>query len=66
MDKKQYSGLTDLEVEERTNSGLVNYNDMPKTKTVGKIIRDNFFNYFNFLNKSCTWNCCILIRIFKW
>ena len=50
MDKKQYSGLTDLEVEERTNSGLVNYNDMPKTKTVGKIIRDNFFNYFNFLN----------------
>lgn len=45
-----YEGLSDSEVADRVSKGLVNYDDAPKTKTVGKIIRDNFFNYFNFLN----------------
>lgn len=43
-------GLSDEQVEERINSNLVNYNDAPPTKTIGQIIRSNFFTYFNFLN----------------
>lgn len=48
--ENEYKGLTESEVNERISKDLVNYDDTPKTKTVGKIIRDNFFNYFNFLN----------------
>ena len=43
-------GLTEEQVKERIENNLVNYNDLPKTKTIGKIIKDNIFNYFNFLN----------------
>ena len=43
-------GLTSKEVETRIKKGLVNFNDAPKTKSIGEIIRDNFFTYFNFLN----------------
>ena len=43
-------GLTEEQVQERKNNGLINYNDLPKTKTIKKIITDNIFNYFNFLN----------------
>ncbi len=43
-------GLSSAEVKERYDKGLVNYDDTPKTKSIGKIIKDNFFNYFNFLN----------------
>ena len=43
-------GLTFEEVEKRINKGLINTDETPKTKTIGKIIIDNFFNYFNFLN----------------
>lgn len=43
-------GLTDKEVEKRIKKGLINYNDAPKTKSIGQIIRDNFFTYFNYLN----------------
>ncbi len=43
-------GLTSKEVESRIKKGLVNYNDVPKTKSIKEIIRDNFFTYFNFLN----------------
>ena len=44
------TGLTSKEIETRIKKGLVNYNDAPKTKTIGEIIKDNFFTYFNFLN----------------
>lgn len=44
------TGLTNKEVETRKQKGLVNFNDAPKTKSIGQIIRDNFFTYFNFLN----------------
>ncbi len=44
------TGLTKEQVEERKKDGLVNYNELPKTKTIRKIITDNIFNYFNFLN----------------
>ena len=45
MDKLK--GLTREEVEERKNKGLVNFNDAPKTKTIGQILADNIFTYFN-------------------
>ena len=43
-------GLSKTEVEERIREGKVNFDETPKTKTVKQIIKDNFFNYFNFLN----------------
>ncbi len=43
-------GLTSKEVEDRKKTGLCNYDSSPKTKTIGEIIRDNFFTYFNYLN----------------
>ena len=43
-------GLTNEEVKERIDKGLVNYDDAPKTKSVKQIIRDNCFTYFNYLN----------------
>lgn len=46
----EIKGLTHEEVEYRKNKGLSNYNDAPKTKTIGQIIKDNVFTYFNFLN----------------
>lgn len=43
-------GLTKEQVCERINDGLVNFDNQPKTKTIGQIIRGNLFTYFNFLN----------------
>ena len=43
-------GLTSKEVEEQLSLGL-NYTDVSvPTKTIKKIISDNFFTLFNFLN----------------
>ena len=43
-------GLTSNEVLKRINSNLVNYDNLPKTKTIKEIISTNVFTYFNFLN----------------
>ena len=43
-------GLKSEQVEERINNNLVNYDDAPPTKTIKKIIMDNFLTYFNFIN----------------
>ena len=43
-------GLTKEQVDQRIKDGLNNYNDGPKTKSIGEIIRDNVFTYFNYLN----------------
>ena len=43
-------GLSTEEVNKRVSENLVNYNDQPPTKSIGKILRDNFFTYFNFIN----------------
>lgn len=43
-------GLTNIEVEERKQKGLINYVDEPKTKTIKEIIKTNALTYFNFLN----------------
>ncbi|MCI8575237.1 MAG: HAD-IC family P-type ATPase [Bacilli bacterium] len=47
---KEECGLTHEQVKERIASGLVNFDDQPKTKTIKQIIASNFFTYFNFLN----------------
>ena len=43
-------GLSKEQVNNRINSGLVNFNDTLPTKSVKQIVKDNFFTYFNFLN----------------
>ncbi len=55
MDVKRFNptikeGLTKEQVIKRKEQGLINYDDLPKTKTIKQIIKDNFFTYFNFLN----------------
>lgn len=49
-DPNYKDGLSSLEVQERINNNLINYNDSPPTKTVKQIVKSNFFTYFNFLN----------------
>ena len=44
------TGLSTSEVEARISQNLVNYNDVPPTKTIKQIIISNFCTYFNFLN----------------
>lgn len=47
---KPSDGLTSVQVEERLKENL-NYTDVSvPTKTIGRIISDNFFTLFNFLN----------------
>lgn len=43
-------GLTDEEVKKRQEEGLVNYDTTVPTKSIKKILYDNFFTLFNFLN----------------
>ena len=43
-------GLTDLEVNERKNKNLVNYDTDIKTKSIKYIVISNVFTLFNFLN----------------
>ena len=48
MNEEYYKkGLTSSEVNERIEKNLVNYDDVPPTKTIPRILRDNFFTYFN-------------------
>ena len=44
------AGLNKEQVAERILNNLVNYNDVPPTKTIKQIIISNFCTYFNFLN----------------
>ena len=43
-------GLTKKEVQERIAKNQINYDTLPKTKTIKLIIKSNFFTYFNMLN----------------
>lgn len=43
-------GLTQNQVQERVAKGQVNKQSLPKSRSVGKIIHNNFFTLFNFLN----------------
>ena len=44
------TGLSSEEVQKRIEENLVNYVDIPPTKTIKQIIISNFCTYFNFLN----------------
>ena len=44
------TGLSSKEVQKRIEENLVNYVDVPPTKTIKQIIISNFCTYFNFLN----------------
>lgn len=55
MEKERYQvsylqGLSNEQVQKRMDAGLNNYDNQPTTKTISKIIKDNTFTYFNFLN----------------
>ena len=43
-------GLNEEQIKERILNNLVNFNDVPPTKTIKQIIISNFCTYFNFLN----------------
>lgn len=43
-------GLTNDQVKERQEKGLVNYDTTVPTKSIQKILQDNFFTLFNLLN----------------
>lgn len=43
-------GLTNKEIDERKNSGLVNISSIPKTKSIKQIITIHTFTLFNILN----------------
>lgn len=45
MNEEYYKkGLTSSEVNERIEKNLVNYDDVPPTKTIPRILRDNFLH----------------------
>lgn len=50
MDTKTYTGLSKEEVEQRKKQNLVNYDTSVPTKSIKRILFDNFFTLFNFLN----------------
>lgn len=43
-------GLTQVQVEERIAAGKVNVQSQSKTKTIGRIVKDNSLTLFNILN----------------
>ena len=47
---KQIEGLTKKEVEKRINSGKVNYDTTPKSKSTKQILLENTCTLFNFIN----------------
>lgn len=49
-DTKIIIGLTIEEVEERKRKNLVNYDTSVPTKSIKRILLENFFTLFNFLN----------------
>ena len=48
-DQLELQGLSDAQVQERIQKGLVNHTDSNTGMTVGQIIRSNTFTYFNFI-----------------
>ena len=44
------TGLSDVEVKERREKGLVNYDTTTPTKTIKRILFENFFTLFNIIN----------------
>lgn len=49
-EKDRIMGLTEEEVKQRQEAGQVNYDTTVPTKSIKKILYDNFFTLFNFIN----------------
>ncbi|GAD46887.1 hypothetical protein ANG6_1382 [Streptococcus anginosus T5] len=49
MSEQIYTGLSQQEVEERIQKGLVNKVTVSTEKTTWQIIQSNVFTYFNFI-----------------
>ena len=54
------TGLTTEEVQERINNNLVNYDTSVPTKSIKRILYENFFTLFNFLLGIAVFLCRIL------
>lgn len=50
MEKETQKGLTEKEVKQRKEKGKVNYDTTVPTKSIKKILYDNFFTLFNLIN----------------
>lgn len=55
LDTKRYSpeiskGLNSKQIRKRITQGKINVNAVPKTKSIGAIIKDNLFTLFNLVN----------------
>ncbi|MGL6228526.1 MAG: HAD-IC family P-type ATPase [Culicoidibacterales bacterium] len=50
MNVEKIIGLTEQEVQQRVSQGLDNQVPKAPTRTVGQIIRNNVFTFFNFIN----------------
>lgn len=50
IDTNYQVGLTSNEIKERQEKNLVNYDTSLPTKSIKRILFDNFFTIFNFLN----------------
>lgn len=44
------TGLTNEQIQERINENLINYDTSPPTKSIKRILYENFFTLFNVLN----------------
>ena len=50
MNKEEITGLTEKQVENRIEKGMVNKTEEDKTRSNWEIIRDNVFTLFNLFN----------------
>ncbi len=50
MEEESITGLTQEQVKQRQEEGKVNYDTTVPTKSIKKIIQDNFFTLFNIIN----------------
>ena len=62
-DTKIIIGLTIEEVEERKRKNLVNYDTSVPTKSIKRILLENFFTLFNFLILKDTFTYSLFITI---
>ena len=47
---EKITGLTNAEVRSLTAKGMINTPDMPKTRSIGRILFSNLFTFFNLIN----------------
>ena len=50
INRVSVSGLSEDEVKSRVDRGLINTDSSVQTKSISKIVKDNLFTLFNFIN----------------